>query len=521
MSPYGTFPLFLGRYPLLLATLLILFPLLHISTPSVYAQGLDSDEPMPPSFSQETVQVDSADGSEEELITLDFNNVDLVVFTKFVSEIIGKNFIIDERVRGKVTIFSPAKISVNKVYTVFESVMAMKGFAVIPTEETIQIIPAAEVTVEREIFIYFLENADAEETSKLMSSIVAQRTRPGKKAPKKGKKAATSAEFAGQIQITPDKSINALIIRATVEDYDKLVRILEQLDIKRQQVFVETVIMEVNQSMLREFGTEIAAVTGYTSPGDEFAIFAGFNTVPEAGEALAGTLETLGFGIGEINVRAVITALKDLTDANILSMPQLLTTHNQKARIVVGQNVPFVTGSSTSTGGLVQRNVTRQDVGVTLELTPKVMEEGRKVQLDIRQEISTLSETAESVLVELGPTTNKREAQTSVIVDNGHTVVIGGLMSDNISVVERKIPLLGDIPLIGWLFRFQSKRVVKTNLLIFLTPHVLQDSEDLQAILKKKTEGMRASLMGLRKKYMRSRTEILDAINLPVSNPRR
>ena len=157
---------------------------------------------------------------------------------------------------------------------------------------------------------------------------------------------------------------------------------------------------------------------------------------------------------------------------------------------------------------------------MTLELTPQVME-GDRIQLDIRQEISTVQETAESVLVSIGPTTNKREALTSVIVDDRQTVVIGGLMRDDVSKVERKIPLLGDIPLIGWLFKFRSRRTVKTNLLIFLTPHIVHDAEEMDAIRKRKSEDMKEALLNLDKGTGRTRDEFLDAVNLPVSNPRR
>jgi general secretion pathway protein D len=513
LSRRKTGALFLRGFCPLLTPFLIVLLLV-----SVHGSGWSQDTP--PAGEPDENPATEEEDSDERGITLDFNDVDLIVFTKFVSEIIGKNFIIDERIRGKVTIFSPVKISVDKVYDVFVSVMEMKGFAVVPSEETIRVVPAAEVPVEREIFIYFLENADAEETAKLLTSLVAQKTKPGKAPVRKTPQAVSVAEFEGQIQITPDKNINALIIRATAEDYGSLQMLIEQLDVKRRQVFVEAIIMEVGQNSLREFGTELGAITGYASPDDVFAILGGLNMAPEA---IAGFVDLTGqvdVDIADVNVRAVLTALKDMTDANILSTPQILTTHNQKARIVVGQNVPFVTGSSTSTGGLVQRNITRQDVGVTLELTPKVME-GNKVQLDIRQEISTVQDTAESVLVELGPTTNKREAMTSVIVDDRHTVVIGGLMRDDITQVERRIPLLGDIPIIGWLFRFRSNRVVKTNLLIFLTPHILHDAEDLEALRRDKTESMKKSVMDLGKKQRGTRAEFLDAINMPVSNPAR
>ena len=467
------------------------------------------------SSSEVTVPV----SSDDRRITMDFNNVDLAVFIKFVSEIVGKNIILDERVRGKVTILSPAKIPVEKVYEVFISVMDLKGLAVVPAGEIIQILPASEVRLEREIHIYFLENANAEEMTKLLTGIVSG-VAAKKPAPARGRKTrpATVREFAGQIQITPDKDLNALVIRASGEDYEKLEKVIKQLDIKRRQVYVEAVIMEVTEDRFREFGSELGAILGYVTDDNLVAVGGTINRIPSQLGAITGLP---GFELtANINVGMALTALLSFSDVNVLSTPQILTTHNQKARIVVGQNVPFVTGSSQTTGGLTTRTITRQDVGVTLELTPQVMA-GDRVRLDIRQEISTVTETAESILIEIGPTTNKREAMTSVIVENHQTVVIGGLIRDDISISERKIPILGDIPLLGWLFRFQTKGFVKTNLLIFLTPHIVKDAEDLERIRLQKSEEMRKALSRQKGKGRKSHEEFLDAINRPTSTPGR
>jgi general secretion pathway protein D len=535
LFPHQTSFIFPFKFLLLPVTVSLFFLLGVPSTDfdSAFAQAtLPKVPPAQPSVTQEaqppaepeapSSPAQPAESGDQGLITLDFNNVDLVTFVKFVSEITGKNIIIDERVRGKVTIFSPSKMSMDQVYEVFLSVIQMKGFAAVPVGETVQIMPSTEVPLERDIFVYFLEYANAEDAAKLLSGIVGQtaKTKPGRRAPTRATKVKSVADFEGQIQITPDKVTNALIVRATAEDYEKLRQIIQQLDIKRHQVFVEAVILEVSQDSLKEFGTELGAAGFYQTPDETLFGLGGFNQDPEILSTVAEAASPLGLNLGNVNLRAVITALQDLTDANILSTPQILTTHNQKARIVVGQNVPFVTGSSTTTGGLVQQTVQRQDVGVTLELTPQVME-GDRIQLDIRQEISTVQETAESVLVSIGPTTNKREALTSVIVDDRQTVVIGGLMRDDVSKVERKIPLLGDIPLIGWLFKFRSRKAVKTNLLIFLTPHIVHDADEMEAIRKQKSDEMKEALLSLDKGTSRARDEFLDAVNLPVSNPRK
>ena len=447
---------------------------------------------------------------KERLITLDFNNVDLPVFVKFVSEIIGKNFIIDERVRGKVTIFSPTKISVDKVYQVFLSVLDIKGFAAVASGDMVQILPASDVPPERNINVYYLENANAEEASKLLTSLVTRTGGP----PAAGRPVVRApGEFEGQIQIIPDKATNGLLITASNRDFEMLKDVIKKLDVRRRQVYVEAVIMEVSQEKLQELGTELGVIAGYQTKNQDVTAFGGFNQSPEDITALTD-ISGIDIGLSTVNVKVLLKALQSASDVNVLSTPQILTTNNQKAKIQVGQNVPFVKGSSQVAGGVSQRQIDRQDVGVKLELTPEILE-GDRVKMDILQEISSLAETPQPVLIELGPTTNTRVATTTVIVSNNQTVVIGGLMRDDVSKVERKIPLLGDIPLIGWFFKFQSKRIVKSNLLIFLTPHIVRENQDLDVLLQQKSDAMKRILSEGAFKNQTLNEQFLNSINPP------
>ncbi|MEK6684364.1 MAG: secretin N-terminal domain-containing protein [Nitrospirota bacterium] len=491
--------------PLLLGLFVGLFFLMTPVRP-VVAQPPEAPvvQPLPPLISELPKLV------RERLITLDFNNVDLPVFVKFISEIIGKNFIIDERVRGKVTIFSPTKISVDKVYQVFLSVLDIKGFAAVASGDMVQILPASDVPPERNINVYYLENAGAEETAKLLAGLVTRTGGP----PAAGRPVIRSpGEFEGPIQIIPDKATNALLITASPRDYEMLKEVIGKLDVRRRQVYVEAVIMEVSQDKLKELGTELGVIAGYQSDNQDVTAFGGFNQAPED---IAGLTDLSGIDIGvsTVNVKVLLKALQSASDVNVLSMPQILTMNNQKAKLLVGQNVPFVSSTGQTTGGVTQRNVTRENVGVQLELTPEIME-GDRVKMDIRQEISSLAETPQSVLIELGPTTNKRETTTTVIVADKQTVVIGGLMRDDVSKVDRKIPLLGDIPLIGWLFKFQSKRISKTNLLIFLTPHIVHDSQDLDALRRQKGEAMKRTISEGAFRNQTLSEQFLNSINLP------
>lgn len=418
----------------------------------------------------------------ESRVTLDFNNIDLPVFVKFISELTRKNFVIDERVKGKVTIFSPTKISTERAYQVFLSVLEMKGLTAVPVGDVIQILPSSEVPPEKAINVYALENAAAEEMAKVLSGLVTRAVpvAPGRPAVK------TPGEFEGPVQILPDKATNSLIITSTPKDYELLTGLIKKLDTKRRQVFVEAVIMEIGVDKIRAMGGEVGALFGY-SQGD-LTVVGGFNpegiNLPTGAAASAVTLRPL-------NVQAVLRLLQSSSEANILSTPQILTSDGQKAEIVVGQNVPFVTGQTVQPGGTaISTLIERKDVGVTLRITPQVLENGL-VKLDIFQEISTVTETPQVIgNFPVGPTTNKRSANTSVIVEDKQTVVIAGLLKDNILKTEKKIPFFGDIPLLGWFFKFRKRTVEKTNLLIFLTPTVVKDTSTLVHIKKEKSGSM-------------------------------
>ncbi len=415
----------------------------------------------------------------ERMIALDFNAVDLPVFVKFISELTGKNFVIDERVKGKVTIYSPTRISIDAAYALFLSVLELKGFSAVPSGDIIQILPAVDAPPERKISVYYLENANTDEISKVLTQLVSRAPTP----PVPGRPS-LKAEFEGSIQIISDKATNSLVITATPKDYEMLKEVIKKLDRKRRQVYVEAVIMEITVDKLKEIGTDLNALAGYSNK--DVSIIGGLNRTPEDFFNVATSLTAASLPISITDVRAFLKALRSTSDVNVLSTPQVLTTDNQKAKIVVGQNVPFPTGSTVATGGQTVRTIERRDVGITLEITPQILE-GDKVRLDIRQEISSVVETTNTALLtDVGPSTNKREASTSVIVDNQQPVVIGGLIKDDIKKTESKIPLLGDIPILGWLFKFHSQRNEKTNLLIFLTPYIVKESEDLKVLKERK-----------------------------------
>jgi len=315
------------------------------------------------------------------------------------------------------------------------------------------------------------------------------------------------ADIKSKINITPDKSTNSLIISAPPYQYDNIVGIIKELDKRRKQVYVEAMIVEASIDKLKELGAkwrtivsnrgEPVAITGFGQidtnamstivsglAGFSVGGMGNFLSVPVTTASGTSTLTVPGF--------AALFNLNEFKDAvNVLSTPQILTSDNKEAEIVVGENVPFISKreTNTSTPQSLFNVIERKDVGITLRLTPQITE-GEYVKLDIYQEISSLKQESNvTILTEIGPTTTKRSTKTSVVVKDKQTVVISGLMQEKVEEIISKVPFLGDLPLIGFLFRYKSYSTKKTNLLVFLTPHIIRDSVELANLANsKKTE---------------------------------
>ncbi len=365
------------------------------------------------------------------------------------------------------------------------------------------------------INVYYLENADAEEVSKVLASLSPEK-RAGAPTPAPGARtppattggAVVSAELEGGVKVTADKATNALIIVASANDYETLLGVIKRLDIRRRQVFVEAVIMEITLDKSRELGAEFRGAvqtggSGAAISGTNFGFTGGVNdliSAISAGTALSfsGTGLTLGGTLGKVTlsdgtqipaITAVLRAAETRDYVNILSSPHLLTLDNKEAEIIVGENVPFITSTSRDSTNLanVINTVERKDVGITLRITPHI-HESEFMNMEIYQESSAVKSTSDSATV--GPTTTKRSTKTSVLVKNGDTVVIGGMMQETFSTSESQVPLLGDIPLLGYLFKYKSISRKKTNLLIFLTPNIIKEPKDLANVSEKQKKRM-------------------------------
>ncbi|PID40016.1 MAG: type II secretion system protein GspD [Proteobacteria bacterium] len=612
-----------------------------------------------PAMAQESAAGETDDkNGDQRFVSIDFNNVDISVFIKFISELTGKNFVIDQRVKGKVTIISPSKISVDEAYKVFESVLEVNGYATVETGQLIKIIPSPDARtksietrtrkkddtdndqmvtqliplrfaspddikrlftpmvskssvilsyaptntlivtdnysniarlmkilniidvpgVGREVTVFPIHNADATKMVNLLQTVFKSApARTSKKAniptargpafvadertnsiitvasedntnrirslidrldeeipkgkekihvyyleyavaeeivtvlkdlPKeeKTKKAGGAKQapvVSDKVNITADKATNSLIITADRDDYATLVEIIRQIDIPRSMVYIEALIMEVNAERSFDLGTEwIVGDDIDLNSGRQGVIGSGFNAGADsslsyslsADGSLAPALAS-GFSLGVFgeavkisgitfpSISAMVQAYKKDRDVNILSTPQLLTTDNQEASITVGKNIPFQTTTST-TNNDTYNSFEYRDVGKTLKITPQINKD-RMVRLNLSLEVSSLESTTD-----FRPTTLKRTVETTVIVKDSGTVVIGGLIDDNFSQTEYKVPCLGDIPGLGWLFKTRAKGNEQSNLFIFITPRVIQNPEEASNVFKSKKDTM-------------------------------
>ncbi len=315
----------------------------------------------------------------------------------------------------------------------------------------------------------------------------------------------------GQIQADP--ATNALIISAPEPQVRQLRAVIDQLDMRRAQVYVESLIAEVNADKAAEFGVQWQGVLGKngslgligTNSGTAGANILGVTAGLAAGGTSLGTaVNSLGGGLnlalapsfnGRHYLGALANFLQSSGDGNVLSTPNLLTLDNEEAKIVIGQNVPFVTGQYTnnnSANGSVNpfQTIERKDVGLTLRVRPQVSENGT-VKMTVFQEVSNIDPASKNAAS--GPTTNKRSIESSVLVEDGSIVVLGGLLSDEYSGNQDKVPGLGDLPMFGHLFKSETRSRKKTNLMVFLRPVVLRDARQTESLAMDRYELMRGT----------------------------
>jgi general secretion pathway protein D len=578
-------------------------------------------------------------------VTLNFNGTDINAVISAVSEMTGRNFIVDPRVKGKVTVISHRELNSSEIYQVFLSVLKVHGFAAIPGKNVTKIVPEVDAKQDaiktgqtsyaasdefitqvleiknvdaaqlvpilrplvpqrghlaaypgsnvlvisdsaanilriktiinsidqsssEEIEIVTLQHASASEVVRIIQQLSSQDAKSkkdsliaddrtnsillgGNKSARlrtkaliahldtpvdvggstqvvylrnavakdlvpvltgvsksvseaKGTKAAATSTSA--ISIQADENTNALVINAPPDVFRSLRAVIRRLDVRRAQVLVEAVIAEVLTNKSEEFGIQWAAeATDKGAVGVvNFSVGNGITGLLSSPPSLG---DGLSLGVGNLSganrVGALIRALNSDGKSNILSTPSLLTLDNQEAEIVVGQNVPFVTGSYSGTGGGSTptnpfQTVQRQDVGLSLKITPQI-NEGNAIKLKVEQEVSTVTPSTQGVDI----ITNKRSIKTNVVVDDGQMIVLGGLVQNELREGEQRVPGLGDVPLLGWFFRYNKTEMVKTNLMVFLQPTILKDAAITAAHTGDKYNFIRAEQLRIRENGLR------------------
>lgn len=379
--------------------------------------------------------------------------------------------------------------------------------------------------------VVYLKYAKAEDVAKALSGMMQSLGQ--------GKQAEGAPANATPPAVQADEATNSVLITADIDTMDTMLAIIDSLDIRRAQVLVEAIIVEITGNSAKEIGIEWMyqgdeqGFGGFTS-GGALSRVAGpaLNLLSNPDDnnalgALAGGINSVGspvFGVGrlgkQIDFLAVLKLLQTTESSNILSTPSLLTTDNSEASILVGQQVPFVTGSfsgvnSGGTGGTNNsfaspfNTVNREDVGIKLQVTPHI-NEGDSLVLDIEQEISSVIGNTQNS--PNGPTTSKREIKTQILAGDGQTVVLGGLIQDEINKGDSRVPVLGSIPVVGNLFRTQSAAKRKTNLLIFLRSTIIRTDAVLTGATAEKYRTIRDQQLD----FQRSRGILVPKGDVPI-----
>lgn len=500
----------------------------------------------------------------ENTFYLNFNNVDIKSFIKFVSEITKENYVLDPNVRGTITIYSASPVPVNEIDRIFKAVLNFYGFTVIKKdgitlitpltegkirtkyinigevpkdkeeEFIIQIIPlkyyppetitpiispyiskGGQITTDirtntlivsdlgenikkiiaivekidqpslpgqEEIRIFKLQNADAEEVAKVLGQIL-QRKISAARVPLR--------TTPIQPQVVSVKATNSLIVYADPSDFDTIEKIIKELDVLTNQVLIEALIAEVTFDKTKQLGIEWATSNKFDNEKYTWATGTNFGDIEnyvKSGVLPTGLSIALYKGKLEfpLSVGALLNMFSKDSQFNILSTPQIVTADNQEAKINISENIPYLKETrfytySAGQGSDIVKSYDYKDVGIMLKITPQISQ-NNYVKLKISQEVTKLIEGG----IPEAPTTAKRQAETTLIIPNGKTVVLGGLMRNDSEKAVHKIPILGDIPGFRHLFRKEVTKSVKTNLLIFITPHIISTFEEAEKIKQEK-----------------------------------
>ncbi len=357
--------------------------------------------------------------------------------------------------------------------------------------------------------IYRLHNIEAVVAGDVLKSLVTGGGIPSSNPEKKegsansdskspSKSSASSGSDSDEVQVSADETTNTLIVMASADQLPQIDNFVEQLDQAQDQVYIEALVLETTLDNAKEFGVEwqggidlggSVATLGYTKAKDSKLPGYAANPSSVPGGYSMGVLgDTISYaGKSFPTIGALVNFTKSATDFNLVSAPQLMTLDNAEAEIFVGENRPYKTGESTTTGSGVVSTYSYKDVGIKLKITPRINREDGLIKLKVYQTYNTVSEASTSEL----PITNDRVTDTTVLLADGSTMVIGGLIQANQSRTEAGVPYLSDLPLLGWLFKTTTNSGRKNTLMVFLSARIIQTTEELESLSKAKMDKYR------------------------------
>ena len=502
-------------------------------------------------------------------VAMNFDEVDISIFLKTMSEVTGKSFVLSDKVKGKISFVSSKDVPNDKVYDVVLAILMASGFSAVPGENNIvhiypsqealkmsgrifygtdfheekvegiitQIIPLifadsnTVVNVVRPVFssdllitayrrtnaivangnvhtinlllsmiqfldteiaqeqsdihIYHLENADAttmSQTLQSMSSGIPTR----KDQQQQQQQAPEAGYFRERFRVVANVETNSLIIISDPQDWEKIERIIIELDMKRQQVLVEAMIVEIDLQDDQDLGFDMRALidTGMDAEG-----LVSFNSGIAQEAIQTGGVQGMTIGLlkGDFDMYAILAANRENDNIKILSTPEIVTIENHEATINISEQIPFITGSRVDENNNVIETIEYRDVGILLKLTPHINEKGY-ITMDINQTIQKIVEETRELA---NPSVFNREINSKVTVMDSRTIVIGGLIRDDTQFIEQKVPLLGDIPLLGLFFRRTKKQRLRTNLMVFITPTIVTDDEIIAQVTEERKAGQK------------------------------
>lgn len=347
-----------------------------------------------------------------------------------------------------------------------------------------------------DVHILSLSNAKAEEVAAVINALVERQM-----ASAGGENEEKQMVLSRNIKVVADKATNSLVVTARPDEFEALSAIVGKMDIRRKQVFIEALIMEVssdasfsfgiNWALGGEVGRDGVIIGGSNFGGGTIGLNSTTNMVSmPAGFSIGGMLRNV-FTVGGTlyNIQSIISAVKDNTDVDILATPQLLTLDNEEATVEVVDNVPFTKETTTrNDADFTTQAMDYKDVGVKLKITPRISDNG-SMRLEVEQEVSRVTQgliTLANGNQLVAPTTRKRAVKSTILMQDGQTAVIAGLLSDNATYNQSKVPGVGDVPLLGWLFKSKKKSSTQTNLFIFITPRVISSTDDMENLTNDK-----------------------------------